>query len=165
LRRPAGFPTITWFGKREFSVPNGEVYTGARSAAAMLDFVNSKTGWGVALGGELDAKAGLVKPMDALVKEWVTHSRLPEHLIAPARESVLVTARATSESLTQEGEKLHAATYITIFEKALKDPGYIKVPKPRTQRALASPPTEPPRPCGRPSRHDYDGSCTKARSR
>ena len=103
----------------------------------MLDFVNSKTGWGVALGGELDAKAGLVKPMDALVKEWVTHSRLPEHLIAPARESVLVTARATSESLTQEGEKLHAATYITIFEKALKDPGYIKVPTPRTQRALS----------------------------
>ena len=132
----------------------------------MLDFVNSKTGWGVALGGELDAKAGLVKPMDALVKEWVTHSRLPEHLIAPARESVLVMARATSDSLTQEGEKLHAATYITIFEKALKDPGYIKVPTPRTPaRTIASPPTEPPRPCGRPSRHDYDGSCTKARSR
>ena len=103
--------------------------------------------------------------MDALVKEWVTHSRLPEHLIAPARESVLVTARATSDSLKQEGEKLHAATYITIFEKALKDPGYIEVPTPRTQRELASPPAEPPRPCGRPSRHDYDGSSTKARNK
>ena len=123
---PAGFPSIQWYGKREFSVGAGESYSGSRSVEAMLDFVNSKTGWGVAPGGGLNAKAGLVKPMDALVKEWVTHSRLPEHLIEPARESLLVTARATSDSLTQEGEKTDAKVYIAIFEKALKD-GFIKV--------------------------------------
>lgn len=91
-------------------------------------------------GCGLNPKAGLVKTMDALVKEWVTHSRLPEHLIERARETVLVTARATSDSLTQEGEKIDAKTYIAIFEKALKDTGYIKVPTLRTHRArLASP--------------------------
>ena len=123
----AGFPSIQWYGKREFSVGAGESYSGSRSVEAMLDFVNSKTGWGVAPGGGLNAKAGLVKPMDALVKEWVTHSRLPEHLIEPARESLLVTARATSDSLTQEGEKIDAKVYIAIFGKALKDSGFIKV--------------------------------------
>ena len=143
MPRPAGFPTISWYGKREFSVPTGEAYSGGRSAAAMLDFVNSKTGWGVAPGGGLNPKAGLVKTMDALVKEWVTHSLLPEHLIERARETVLVTARATSDSLTQEGEKIDAKTYITIFEKALKDTGYIKVRTLRTQRAR-EPATDPP---------------------
>jgi protein disulfide-isomerase A6 len=131
-----GFPTINWYGKREFSVPTGEAYSGGRSAAAMLDFVNSKTGWGVAPGGGLNPKAGLVKTMDALVKEWVTHSLLPEHLIERARETVLVTARATSDSLTQEGEKIDAKTYITIFEKALKDTGYIKAEQARLRRLL-----------------------------
>ena len=40
--------------------------------AGLLDFVNSKTGWGIAPGGGLDQKAGLVKKLDLLVKEWVT---------------------------------------------------------------------------------------------
>lgn len=164
MPRLAGFPTINWYGKREFSVPTGETYSGSRSGQGMLDFVNSKTGWGVAPGGGLNERAGLVKTMDALVKEWVTHSRLPEHLIEPARESLLVTARATSDSLMQDGDKIDAKTYITIFEKALKDKGYIKVPALPTQ-PTREPATDPPHACGRPNRHDYDGSSTKARNK
>lgn len=131
-----GFPTINWYGRREFSIGAGEAFSGSRTVAGMLDFVNSKTGWGVAPGGGLNAKAGLVKGMDALVKEWVTHSLLPEHLVVPARETVLLRARATFDGLIQEGEKTDAKTYLTIFEKSLKDAGYIKAEQARLRRLL-----------------------------
>ena len=124
----AGFPTINWYGKREFSIGKGESYSGSRSVAGLLDFVNSKTGWGIAPGGGLDQKAGLVKKLDLLVKEWVTHAKLPEHLIEPARETVLVRARVTADGLMQEGEKRDAKTYISIFEKVLwKDENHVQV--------------------------------------
>jgi len=131
-----GFPTILWFDKREFSIGKGEDYDGTRSEAALLEFINKKTGWGVAPGGGLSSKAGRVRTMDNLVKEWVAHSRLPEHMIAEARKAVLTRSRAEAANIPGEGEKNDAKTYVTVFEKAQKDADYVKVEQARLRRLL-----------------------------
>ena len=125
-----GFPTINWYPKREFSVGQPESFEGSRSQAALLDFVNKKTGWGVAPGGGLSSKAGRVKKMDQFVKEWVAHGRLPENLIDEAREAVSIRAHAAVEANWVEGERNDGKTYVTIFEKLKKNPDYLIVRAP-----------------------------------
>jgi protein disulfide-isomerase A6 len=63
-----GFPTIKFFPRGSTT---GSTYDGARSEAAFVDFLNDKIGSQRVVGGGLNAKAGTVAALDALVAKFV----------------------------------------------------------------------------------------------
>lgn len=64
-----GYPTIKFFPKGS---TEGEAYSGARSEAAFIEFVNSKAGTHRAVGGGLDDDAGTIPTLDSLVAKYTS---------------------------------------------------------------------------------------------
>ena len=64
-----GFPTIKFFPKGS---TEAEPYSGARTQDAFLNFINEKTGLNRVAGGRLNAKAGTIAVLDAVLAKYIT---------------------------------------------------------------------------------------------
>ncbi|KAL2266388.1 hypothetical protein VTJ83DRAFT_5740 [Remersonia thermophila] len=108
-----GYPTIKFFAAGS-TTP--EDYKGGRSEADFVSFLNEKAGTQRAPGGGVNANAGTVKALDAVVKKFA------------AGTSKLAEAAAEAEKaaglLTDEAQKKAAQYYLRVFEKLGKAEGY-----------------------------------------
>ena len=77
------------FFPRGSSTP--ELYFGARSEEALLDFVNSKAGTHRMIGGSLDAKAGTIDAIDSILAQYVTKGGISDVEKATAEISKAAT--------------------------------------------------------------------------
>ncbi|KAL8706863.1 MAG: hypothetical protein Q9201_000132 [Fulgogasparrea decipioides] len=102
------YPTIKYF-PRGSTTP--EPYEGGRSEKDILEFMNKKAGTHRAVGGGLDAKAGLISSLDAIVQK--------------------LTAGGSLASISEEASKAahglkdkYADYYLKVFGKLGKSEGY-----------------------------------------
>ncbi|KAI4289562.1 MAG: hypothetical protein L6R35_001174 [Caloplaca aegaea] len=102
------YPTIKYF-PRGSTIP--ESYGGARSEKDILEFMNEKAGTHRVAGGGLDAQAGIVPSLDAIVGKMSAGGNLP--LIS---EEVRKTAVGLKDK--------YAEYYVKVFEKLGKSQGY-----------------------------------------
>ncbi|KAL1839200.1 hypothetical protein VTJ49DRAFT_1789 [Mycothermus thermophilus] len=108
-----GYPTIKFFAAGS-TTP--EDYKGGRSEEDFTKFLNDKTGTQRAPGGGVNAKAGTVKALDAIVKKFVAGTT---KLADAATE-----AEKAAELLTDEAQNKAAQYYLRVFEKIGKSEGY-----------------------------------------
>ncbi|SPQ21857.1 079d68e1-5746-4385-8129-f1add8dac09a [Thermothielavioides terrestris] len=107
-----GYPTIKFFPAGS-TTP--EDYSGARSEEAFVTFLNEKAGTHRAVGGGLDAVAGTIESLDAVVAKLVGGTALSE---------AAAEAKKTAESLTDKAQAKHAEYYLRVFEKLGKSEEY-----------------------------------------
>ncbi|RAL68458.1 hypothetical protein DID88_007186 [Monilinia fructigena] len=69
------YPTIKFFPKGS---TEAEAYSGGRSEKDLVEFLNSKAGTHRAVGGGLDATAGTIEALDALVSKFTGGSSIAE---------------------------------------------------------------------------------------
>lgn len=101
----ASYPTIKFFPKGS-TTP--EDYTGGRSEEAFVKFLNEKTGTRRAAGGGVDATAGTIAALDAVVAKFTGGTALSE---------AAAEAKQVAESLKDEADNKYASYYIRVFDK------------------------------------------------
>ena len=102
------YPTIKYFPKGS-SIP--EEYDGGRSEGDFISFLNTKLGTHRVVGGGLDAEAGTVASLDAIVHKFVAGGNLG---------SILQEATDAVKGLTDT----YSYYYIKVLEKLVKSQGY-----------------------------------------
>ncbi|KAL9014582.1 MAG: hypothetical protein Q9173_000766 [Seirophora scorigena] len=102
------YPTIKYF-PRGSTTP--ELYEGGRSEKDILKFMNEKAGTHRIAGGGLDAKAGIIPSLDAIVGKMSAGGSL-----ALISEEATKTAGALKDK--------YAEYYVKVFEKLGKSQGY-----------------------------------------
>ncbi|KAL2160672.1 hypothetical protein VTH06DRAFT_1360 [Thermothelomyces fergusii] len=108
----SGYPTIKFFPAGS-TTP--EDYAGARSEESFVAFLNEKTGTHRTAGGGLDATAGTVEALDAVVAKLVGGTALAE---------AAAEAKTVAESLKDEAQAKYAEYYLRVFEKLGKSEEY-----------------------------------------
>ncbi|RDL39518.1 uncharacterized protein BP5553_03858 [Venustampulla echinocandica] len=108
----SSYPTIKFFPKGS---KEAEPYEGGRAEADVVAFLNEKAGTHRAPGGGLDAYAGTIEALDAIVAKFTGGSSLAE-----------VTAEATkaAQQLKEDAQSKHAEYYVRVFSKIAKSDGY-----------------------------------------
>jgi len=108
----SSYPTIKFFPKGS---TEAEAYSGGRSEADIVSFMNEKAGTHRAPGGGLDATAGTIEALDALVAKLTGGSSIAE-----------VSAEATkaAESLKENAQYKYADYYVKVFDKLAKSDTY-----------------------------------------
>jgi protein disulfide-isomerase A6 len=108
----SSYPTIKFFpkGKKE-----GEAYSGGRTENDLVSFLNGKAGTHRVPGGGLDATAGTIEALDALVVKFTGGSSIAD-----------VAAEATKavESLKEGAQYKYAEYYVKVFSKMTQSDGY-----------------------------------------
>jgi len=114
------YPTIKFFpkGSKE-AIP----YEGARSEAAFVDYINSKAGTHRTPGGGLNAAAGTIAALDALVSKFTGGEAL-----ATVSEEVTKAAAGLKDS--------YAEYYVKVFAKLAANGGYVEKESKRLQSLL-----------------------------
>ncbi|KAL8801382.1 MAG: hypothetical protein Q9182_004496 [Xanthomendoza sp. 2 TL-2023] len=102
------YPTIKYFPKGS-TTP--EPYNGGRSEQDILDFMNDKAGTHRTVGGGLDAKAGLVTSLDALVGQLTAGGS-----VASVSAEVTKAAKGLQDK--------YAEYYVKVLAKLGKSQGY-----------------------------------------
>ncbi|KAL9006783.1 MAG: hypothetical protein Q9188_000470 [Gyalolechia gomerana] len=102
------YPTIKYFPKGS-TTP--EPYEGGRSEKDILEFMNEKTGTHRTVGGGLDAKAGIITSLDAIVGKMAAGGS-----ISSVSEEALKAAQGLKDK--------YAEYYVKVFEKLGKSQGY-----------------------------------------
>ena len=108
----SSYPTIKFFPKGS---KEGEPYSGGRSEADLIAFLNSKAGTHRAPGGGLDAIAGTIEALDALVEKFTGGSSIAE---------VAAEATKAAESLKEGAQYKYAEYYMKVFSKLTQSDGY-----------------------------------------
>jgi len=103
-----GYPTIKFFPKGS---KEPITYDGARSEAAFIEFLNSKTGTHRTVGGGLDTKAGTIASLDALIAAYN-----PSKGFAKLADEIKKAAKSVQEQYT--------SYYIKVAEKLKDSEGY-----------------------------------------
>ncbi|KJZ74239.1 Protein disulfide-isomerase erp38 [Hirsutella minnesotensis 3608] len=108
----SSYPTIKWFsaGSKE-----GVAYDGGRSEDDLLTFVNEKAGTHRVRGGDLDAVAGTVASLDALVAKLVGGDKLA---------AVAAEVKKEAEKLKEDAQSKYAQYYVRVFGKLNDSEGY-----------------------------------------
>ncbi|KAL2023913.1 hypothetical protein VTK56DRAFT_690 [Thermocarpiscus australiensis] len=106
------YPTIKFFPKGS-TTP--EDYTGGRSEEAFVTFLNEKTGTHRAVGGGVDATAGTVEALDAILSKFASGTSLNE---------ATAEAKKAAEGLKDEAQRKYAEYYIRVFDKLSKSEEY-----------------------------------------
>ena len=104
------YPTIKYFPQGS-TTP--EDYEGGRSESDFIDFLNTKLGTHRIIGGGLDAKAGTIASLDALVDKFLAGGTL-----ASISTEAAEAARGLKDKYSQY--------YIKVLEKLGKSQGYAK---------------------------------------
>ncbi|CAK7267030.1 Protein disulfide-isomerase erp38 [Sporothrix epigloea] len=108
------YPTIKFF-PRGSKTP--EIYTGGRSEAELVLFINSKAGTHRTPGGGLDITAGTVKALDVLVAKFAAGR-------ASLEEAAKEVKKAANVLQGQVGAKF-AEYYVRVFDKLSANEGYV----------------------------------------
>lgn len=109
----SSYPTIKFFpaGSKE-----GEAYSGGRSEKDFVAFLNEKAGTYRAVGGGLDATAGLVDALNVVVDKFTSG----QAALAEAAAEI-----ATSAAGIKEGAQAkYAEYYVKVFDKLSKNDDY-----------------------------------------
>ncbi|TVY21806.1 Protein disulfide-isomerase erp38 [Lachnellula arida] len=108
----SSYPTIKFFpkGKKE-----AEDYSGGRSEADLVSFINEKAGTHRAIGGGLDATAGTIEALDTLVAKLTGGSSISE---------VAAEATKAAADLKAGAQYKYAEYYVKVFTKLAKSDGY-----------------------------------------
>lgn len=116
-----GYPTIKFFpkGSKE-SVP----YDGARSEAALVDFLNEKAGTHRVAGGGLDDKAGTIPTLDSIVAKYVSSKSF-----AKLSDEIQKAAKSLQDQ--------YAQYYIRVTNKLKDGESYVTKELTRLQKILA----------------------------
>lgn len=113
-----GYPTIKFFPKGS---TEGEVYSGARSEEAFVEFVNSKAGTNRAVGGSLNEVAGTVPSLDDVIAKSPSASKLAAE-IKKAAKGV---------------QDKYAQYYVKVADKISQNQEYVGKEFARLQKILA----------------------------
>lgn len=107
------YPTIKWFpaGSKE-----AVDYTGGRQEKDFVSFINKEAGTHRAPGGGLDAVAGTIEVLDAIVAKFTGGADLDEITTEIAKEA---------EALKESAQYKYAQYYVRVFDKLSKNDGYV----------------------------------------
>jgi protein disulfide-isomerase A6 len=128
-----GYPTIKWFpaGSKE-----AVAYEGGRSEADFIQWVNEKAGTHRVVGGGLDAIAGTVETLDAIVTKFTGGADLAE---------VTAEIKKQAENLTDKAQQKYAEYYVRVFDKISNNKDYVNKELTRLQGILAKGGVAPPK--------------------
>lgn len=109
----SSYPTIKWFpaGSTE-AIP----YTGARGEKDFISWVNEKAGTHRVAGGGLDATAGTIAMLDAIVAKFTGGSTLVE---------VAAEVKKAAGELAGGAQYKYAEYYVRVFEKLSASDNYV----------------------------------------
>ncbi|KAI9794737.1 MAG: hypothetical protein M1835_006368 [Candelina submexicana] len=102
------YPTIKYFPKGS-TTP--KAYEGGRTEADFVNFMNEQAGTHRAVGGGLDAKAGTIEVLDAVVAKLTAGGSIA---------SIATEAQKAAQGLKDK----YAEYYVKVFEKYGKNEGY-----------------------------------------
>jgi protein disulfide-isomerase A6 len=106
------YPTIKFFPKGN---KTPEDYNGGRDEAAFITFLNEKTGTQRAVGGGLNAKAGTIEALDAIVAKFTGGTSLTD---------AVKEVKAAAETLKKEASYKYAEYYVRVFDKLSKSENF-----------------------------------------
>jgi len=106
------YPTIKFFPK---GTKEPEAYSGGRAEADLVSFINEKAGTHRSPGGGLDATAGTIEALDALVDKFTGGSSIAE---------VAAEATKAAKNLKEGAQYKYAEYYVRVFDKISKSDGY-----------------------------------------
>ncbi len=106
----SSYPTIKYFPKGS-TTPRP--YEGGRSEADFVSFMNEQAGTHRAVGGGLDAKAGTVEALDAVVAKLTAGASIA---------SIATEAQKAAQGLKDK----YAEYYVKVLEKYEKNEGYVQ---------------------------------------
>ena len=92
----SGYPTIKFFPKCS---KESEVYEGARTEEALVDFVNSKAGTFRVAGGGLNTKAGTVEAIDNILQKYVTSKGIKD--VAQVSKDIKDALKGVTDTSTE----------------------------------------------------------------
>lgn len=116
----ASYPTIKFFPKGSTEPVD---YTGGRSEAAFIDFLNENTGTHRVVGGGLDSNAGTIEALDEIIAKHVTGETLSQ-----AAEEVKKAADGLQEKF--------ASYYVRVLGKLEENGEYVTKEFARLQKIL-----------------------------
>ncbi|MCJ1470210.1 hypothetical protein MMC07_008855 [Pseudocyphellaria aurata] len=102
------YPTIKYFPKGKFTPEN---YEGGRTEQEFVEFLNGKAGTHRVVGGGLDAKAGTIASLDAIISTLSAGTSL-----ATITDEVTKAARGLQDK--------YAGYYVKVLDKLGKSQGY-----------------------------------------
>jgi len=108
----SSYPTIKFFPK---GTTKPEAYEGGRTESDFVTFLNEKAGTHRAVGGGLDATAGTIEALDALVSKFTRGSSISE---------VAAEATKAAKGLKEDAQYKYAEYYVRVFDKMSKSDGY-----------------------------------------
>ncbi|EEP80198.1 protein disulfide-isomerase tigA [Uncinocarpus reesii 1704] len=120
-QKVTGYPTIKFFPKGS---KEGEIYSGARSEEAFVNFLNEKCGTNRAVGGGLNAKGGTIEALDAIVAKYVSGEAL---------EKIIKDIKAAVGALKQQ----YAQYYLKVATKLSQNSGYAAKELARLQKMIS----------------------------
>ncbi|KAH0565153.1 hypothetical protein GP486_001465 [Trichoglossum hirsutum] len=106
----SSYPTIKFFPKGS---TKPKAYEGGRSEADFVEFLNEQAGTHRVVGGGLNAKAGTIEALDAIVAKINTGETL---------SAVASKVQKAAKGITDK----YAQYYVRVIEKLTKSEGYIK---------------------------------------
>lgn len=108
----SSYPTIKFFPK---GTTKPEAYEGGRTEADFVTFLNDKAGTHRTVGGGLDATAGTIEVLDALVSKFTGGSSIAE---------VAAEATKAAADLKKDAQYKYADYYVRVFDKLAKNDGF-----------------------------------------
>lgn len=107
------YPTIKFFpaGSKE-----AELYSGGRAEADFVTFLNEKAGTHRAVGGGLDAYAGTIEALNAVVDKFTGGTSILADSLAEAQKQ--------AEELKEQAQYKYAEYYVRVFDKLKSNDGY-----------------------------------------
>ncbi|KAL2760516.1 hypothetical protein ACRALDRAFT_1053791 [Sodiomyces alcalophilus JCM 7366] len=124
-QRVTSYPTIKYFPKGS---TEAEIYKEGRTEQAFLDFINDKAGTHRVVGGGLDAVAGTISALDAIVTKFTGGATLSEAAEEAKKEAAAVTDAA---------QQKHAQYYVRVFDKLNSSEGWATKELARLEGILA----------------------------
>jgi len=108
----SSYPTIKFFPKGSKEPVE---FNAGRTEAAILEYVNEKAGTHRTPGGGLDATAGTIEALDALVSKFTGGSSVAE---------IAAEATQAAKDLKEGAQYKYAEYYVKVFDKMSKSNGY-----------------------------------------
>ncbi|KAG5983203.1 Protein disulfide-isomerase erp38 [Claviceps digitariae] len=121
----SSYPTIKWFPAAS---KNGEEYSGGRSEADFLVFINEKVGTHRVVGGGLDFVAGTIDALDSLVTRFTGGAKL---------EDIAAEVKKTAGEYNDEAKYQYAKYYVRVFDKLSSSDNYAAKELARLEGILA----------------------------
>jgi protein disulfide-isomerase A6 len=107
-----GYPTIKFFPK---GTKEAETYTGGRTEVDFVKFINEKAGTHRTPGGKLDASAGTIPSLDAIVAKFTGGTSIAE---------AATEAATAAADLKSQVQNKYAEYYVKVFDKLTKSEHY-----------------------------------------